>query len=426
MSPMDQSSPGEKGPPFSTSFFYGWVIVAVSALTLFFSGPGQTYSVSTFIDGYIAEFGWSRSLVSGMYSMGTLAAGLGMGVMGGLFDRRGHRVMTTVVAVSLGLACLWMSVVGNASMLLVGFLLVRLLGQGSMSLSGSTLPAQWFMTKRGTALSLASLGGVASSAFLPPLNTWIIQSYGWQAGWRFWALVLCTVMAALAYTFIRDRPEDVGLLPDNMLVSPAFADSGVVSFEEEAWTLKEAMGTRSFWLLIFCMMIPSAIATGLIFHQVSVMAQVGLPVEAAAIVLSAMAVVRLPVVLVAGQVAEKVQPRYLIAGAQAGLLVAMAALVLAKSVTLALVYGVILGVVMSLQMLAGGVIWPEYYGRLHLGSIRGVTMMAGVIGSALGPLPYGFAYDLLGSYNQAVTVSMVFPLLGVVAALMATRPSKKP
>jgi MFS family permease len=102
----------------------------------------------------------------------------------------------------------------------------------------------------------------------------------------------------------------------------------------------------------------------------------------------------------------------------------MAVLLLASSVETALVYGAMIGVVMSFEIIAGGVIWPEYYGRLHLSSIRGVSMMAGVIGSALGPLPYGFAYDLLGSYNQAIIVSMVFPLLGMVAALMATRPTK--
>jgi MFS family permease len=424
MCPMDQSPSGEKRPPFRTTFFYGWVIVAVSAFTLFFSGPGQTYSVSTFIDSYISEFGWSRSLVSGMYSMGTLAAGLTMGVMGNLFDRRGHRVMTTVVAVSLGLACLWMSVVSNSTMLLVGFLMVRLLGQGSMSLSSSTLPPQWFISRRGLAVSLASVGGVISSAFLPPLNTWIIRNYGWQAGWRTWAVLLVVVMAPVAYFIIRDRPEDVGLWPDGVERSWTSTDSEIV-VDDDAWTVREAMGTRSFWLLLFCRMIPSAIVTGLVFHQVSVMAEVGLPVEAAALVLSAMALVRLPVVLVAGQVADRVPPRFLIAGAQGGLLVGMAALLLASSVETALVYGVMIGVVMSFEIIAGGVIWPEYYGRLHLSSIRGVSMMAGVIGSALGPLPYGFAYDVFGSYNQAIIISMVFPLLGVVAALMATRPAKK-
>jgi MFS family permease len=421
---MDEAASKLARLPFKPTFFYGWIIVAVSAATLFFSGPGQTYSVSTFIDQYITEFGWSRSLVSGMYSMGTLTAGLAMGAMGGLFDRRGHRAMTIAVAVLLGLACLWMSLVNSVAMLLFGFLMLRLFGQGSMSLSSSTLVPQWFITKKGRALSLVSVGGVVSYAVLPPLNTWIIQTYGWRVGWRFWAFFLWIVMAPIAYALIRDRPEDVGLWPDDMKIAGTTADSSEAAVEEDTWTVREAMGTRSFWLLLFCMMIPSAIVTGLVFHQVSVMEQVGLPVEAAALVLSAMAVVRLPVVLVAGQFADRVPPRYMIASSQGGLLIAIAILFLADSVSTALAYGSLLGIVMALQGVAGGVVWPEYYGRRHLSSIRGLTMMAGVVGSALGPLPYGYAYDVLGNYQQALITSMIFPMLGVVAAILATRPKK--
>jgi hypothetical protein len=86
---MDVDNPEHhvSSPPLKQSFVYGWIIVGVSALTLFFSGPGQTYSVSTFIDSYIEEFGWSRSIVSGMYSTGNLAAGLLMGFIGRLFAR---------------------------------------------------------------------------------------------------------------------------------------------------------------------------------------------------------------------------------------------------------------------------------------------------------------------------------------------------
>ncbi|MBN2335776.1 MFS transporter, partial [Candidatus Bathyarchaeota archaeon] len=65
--------------PFKSPVFYGWVIVAVSSLVMFFSGPGQTYSVSVFIDSYINEYGWSRSVVSSMYSVGTFSAGMLMG-----------------------------------------------------------------------------------------------------------------------------------------------------------------------------------------------------------------------------------------------------------------------------------------------------------------------------------------------------------
>lgn len=421
---MDKGVYKQSRLPFKPPIFYGWIIVAVSSLTLFFSGPGQTYSVSTFIDHYITEFGWSRSLVSGMYSMGTLTAGLILGVMGGLFDRRGHRVMTTVVAIFLGLTCLWMSFVNSVAMLLAGFLMIRFLGQGSMSLSGSTLAPQWFITKKGRALSLVSLGGVVSFAVLPPLNTWIIQTYGWQIGWRSWAVLLWIVMVPIAYTLIRDRPEDVGLWPDDLKVAGTATETAEIAIEEDVWSVREAMGTRSFWLLLFCMMIPSAIVTGLVFHQVSIMTQVGLPIESAALVLSAMAVVRLPVILVAGQIADRVPPRYLIASSQVGLLAAMTILLLANSVLTALAYGALLGIAMTFQGIAEGVVWPEYYGRRHLSSIRGLTMMVGGIGSALGPLPYGFAYDAFGSYQQALITSLIFPMLGVVAALLATRPTR--
>jgi cyanate permease len=53
-------------------------------------------------------------------------------------------------------------------------------------------------------------------------------------------------------------------------------------------------------------------------------------------------------------------------------------------------------------------------------------MMAGVIGSALGPLPYGYAYDIFGGYTEALTVSMIFPILGMIAAFLAKPPTKKP
>jgi sugar phosphate permease len=293
-----------------------------------------------------------------------------------------------------------------------------------MSLSSSTLAPQWFIAKKGQALSLVSLGGVVSSAILPPLNTWIIQNFGWQVGWRFWAVLLCLVMSPIAYFLIRDRPEDVGLYPDDIQTVGTAENAATDPFEEVIWTVREAMSTRCFWFLLFCRVVPSAIVTGLIFHQVSIMAQVGLPVDAAAIVLSAMAVVRFPVTLVAGQIADRVSPRLMIAFSQFGLFISMILLLLAKSMTGALIYGVFEGVIMSLHGIADSVIWPEYFGRRNLSSISGITMMAGVIGSALGPLPYGFAYDVFGNYTLAITVSMVFPLLGLGAALLAKRPTK--
>ena len=405
--------------PFRSPVFYGWVMVLVSSLVIFFSGPGQTYSVSVFIDSYIDEFGWSRSVVSGMYSVGTFCAGMLMGFAGRLFDRYGHRRVTVAVSLLFGLACVWMSVVSSVPMLLVGFFLVRLLGQGSMSLSSTTLPPQWFVKRRGVALSVVSVGGGLSLAILPPLNTWIIQNHGWKACWWAWAVLLWAVMAPLGYLLIRDTPEMVGLQPDNEERPEISGEDAAV---DDSWTLREAVRTRAFWCIIYTMVVPSAIITGLVFHQISILAGAGLDPGTAALVSSLMSVVRLPVALLAGPVADRVQLRYLVAFSQALMLGSMVALYMADSVTLVMVYGVLVGVQMALQGIVGGVIWPDYFGRRHLSTIRGVTMMAGVIGSALGPLPYGVAYDLFGGYGEALLASIAFPVVGVLAGLLAVKP----
>jgi MFS family permease len=151
-----------------TPFFYGWIIVCVSALSMFFSGPGQTYSNSVFIDAYIHDLGLSRTAVSGLYSGATLGAGLLLFVVGKLIDRFGHRAMSVAIAVLFALVCFGNSFVLGPVTLFIGFFLIRLLGQGSMSLVPSTLVPQWFVRRRGRAVSIMALGGLLGAASFPP------------------------------------------------------------------------------------------------------------------------------------------------------------------------------------------------------------------------------------------------------------------
>ncbi len=409
-------------PPIKTKVFYGWVMVALAGFTLFFSGPGQTFSVSMFIDSYINDFGWTRSTVSGMYSMGTLIAGMVMGIVGGLFDKYGHRKMGTAVAILFGFALLYMSTISTVPMLLVGFFLIRLLGQGSMSLIGTTLVPQWFIKKRGRAVSIVSVFGAVSLATLPPINTWIIQNFGWPTGWRVWVVVMWVLVAPTIYFFIRTRPEDIGLSPDNE--RPVLIGDGTGVTEEVSWTLKEALRTRAFWMILYSVIVPSAIITGCIFHQLSILGQAGLTPGNVALISGVISVIRLPLILVAGQLADRIQLRYLLATSQGVLFIMLGVLYVANSVPMVVVYGILMGAQMALQGLVMGVIWPDYYGRKHLSTIRGTTMMAGVIGSALGPLPFGFAFDVFGGYTEVVLASMLFPLVGTAFALLAKKPVK--
>ena len=212
--------------PFATPFYYGWVIVAVSGLGFFFSSPGQTYSISMFINEYIREFGWSRTFVSLLYSAATMLSGLLLFFVGRVIDRYGGRRMSMAIGALLALTCLWNSMVVTPVMLFIGFFLSRYLGQGSMTLIPTTVVSQWFVRKRAFAFSLMSLGGVAASTLLPPVTAWLIRTSGWQSAWRIWSLLLVVIFIPISGFLLRPTPEAVGLKPDGLKPAALLNNTG--------------------------------------------------------------------------------------------------------------------------------------------------------------------------------------------------------
>ncbi len=420
------SATGKASIVARTPFFYGWVILAVSALALFISGPGQTYSVSIFVDPIISDLGWSRTMVSGLYTAGSLTAGVAMILAGRLLDRYGARIMMTSVGVLFGFAALWMSSVDHPVKLYIGFAAIRTLGQGSLTLIPTTLIALWFIRRRGRATAIGGLGGAVSQAVFPPLIHTLITHTGWRNTWVLLAFIIWIVLLLPAAFLVRRSPESVGLLPDRKSVQEQDqTESGKDSTDRETnLTLKEALRTRSFWLLLFAGSAQPLIVTALIFHQVSLFASKGLSSGVAASVFSIMAPMFILGNFGAGFLADKFPNRYLLAAGQILLAAAMLSTFIIASVWQAFVYGAIIGLSSGFLMNVTAVIWPNYYGRLHLGSIRGAATSSMVAFAALGPLPFGFIFDLTNSYSQAILIFLALPISCSFAALLAYPPRK--
>ena len=427
---MKQSDNTQKNPLAFPG--YSWVIVGIGALILFFSGPGQTFNVSVFINSYIESEGWSRSAVSGFYSVATLAAGFLMPLSGRWIDRKGHRFMTPVIAALLAAACVWMSLVNAPWMLLIGFFLIRLMGQGSMTLLSTTLTPQWFVRKRGIALSLTMLGGVAGSALIPIISNRLILDYGPAFAWRFWAVLLAVIMVPVGGMLIRNRPEDIGMGPDGVMAyerDPADEGRNVkeplpYSTDSVNWTPAEAMKNRVFWVMIFCMLVPSMISTGITFHLVSIIGGKGFGPSFAALILSLTAIVQLPVTFAAGWLCDRFPVHRIKAFNYILMAASMLMLLYSPSRPLLIVYAVMHGIFTGVDHVSSGAWWPNNFGLRHLGSIRGMGMTAMVIGSALGPLPFGIAFDTFGNYQLILLTMLVFPAIAFIASLMSPPPKK--
>lgn len=413
---------------FFGRIYYGWIIVFIGALGIFFSGPGQTYSNSIFIDAYIEDFGWSRSLVSSVYSIATLVAGLIMIFVGRFIDRFGQRVMMVVVGTLFAIACFWNSAVSTIWMLSIGFFAIRLLGQGSMSLIPNTLAAQWFVKKRGFAVSLMALGSFISAIVFPIINTWLIDTWDWRFAWQFWGILLLVIFVPVALLGVRNKPEDIGLEPDGPLkqkeeLKPILG-SAVVKEAEEDWTLQEAKKTRAFWAILICVGIPSMINTGITFHILSIFGSNDLSPGIAATVLSLMAMVGIPMSFVSGFITDRVQTNYLLLAIFIIEFILLLMLLITNNFFMAILFGIIWGTANGLERISLNVIWPNYFGRKYIGSINGVGVTMTVLGSSLGPLPFGVGFDLFHSYTPVLLASLIFPVIGMVCAILAKKPNK--
>ncbi|MBN1776334.1 MAG: MFS transporter [Clostridiales bacterium] len=405
------------------SFHYAWVIVAVASMSYFFSGPGQTYFISLFIDEYIDTFQWNRSVVSGLYSGATLLSGLLMFFVGRFSDRIGKKRMMILASSLLALTCVWNSFIISQLMLLVGFFFSRFLGQGTMTLVPSTLVPVWFEKRRGIAMSLMSVGGIVGGASVPVINAFLIRGWGWEWTWRFWAILLAVICVPVFLVFMKDHPSDIGSKP--YVLEKGKERLLRVDQNKESFTIREAMRTRSFWLMLFCQIIFPMVGTGVVFHLVSILGQQGIDRTQTAMLMSIISIIAFPSTLLAGIVLDRVPVRLVIATMNVFYIVGLVFLLINDNIWIAGAFAVFQGVVTGLNAVSFAYMWPAYFGTEHLGSIRGFSMSATVVGSAIGPIPFGFLFDRTGAYGTTILAMILVVTLGAVASLIAKRPVKR-
>lgn len=409
-------------------FFYGWVILAAGTFGIIMTSPGQTYTVSIFIEHMINDLGISRSAISSLYSVGTLIGSFALPFWGRQIDRRGARSMAVLISILFGLACVYMGFVQNVLMLGFGFILIRMLGQGSLSMVSQTVINQWWMRKRGMISGLSGLvmALVGMGAF-PSLVYALISRFEWRIAYGILGLALLFLMAPVGLLLFRNRPEDYQLSPDG-IDTANLPNNPLLSRdiqEEESWTLKEAMQTYSFWILVIGLASFAMLSTGLFFHLVSIFDDRGLSTAIAASVFLPVALAAAVANLAGGFLTDHIPIRYLLA---IGLLLQAISLILAQflqGIGSVILFGVLLGATNGIARALGAVAWPSFFGRENLGSIYGFAIATGVVGAALGPLPFGFVRDITGSYQWALIISAGMSILLGIFGLTMKRPLKQ-
>ncbi len=149
----------------------------------------------------------------------------------------------------------------------------------------------------------------------------------------------------------------------------------------------------------------------------------GLDPAMAATVFMMVAVCSLAGTFVVGVLSDRFAPRYLLAAGQVILMSAMLWSFTVSAPWQALVYGGLLGAASGFS-LALTIVWANYFGRLHLGAIRSIAATSMIASAAVGPLPFGWMFDLTGSYRLPILVFLTLPTISALAAMAASPPRK--
>lgn len=402
--------------------FYGWVMVLVAGLGIFASGPGQSHTFSVFVGPIGAELGISVTRIAFAYALATIGAAFLLPYVGKQVDRFGPRRSLIGIVIALGLACLFFGAAANLLWLVVGFGLLRFLGQGSMMLGSANLVAHWFSAKRGFAMSLMALGFSASMAVHPQLGRWLIDAFGWREAWVGLGLLTWVLMIPVLLLLVHDKPEDIGLSPDN--AAEPLDETGRKKALTGA-TLAEALRSRSFYVLALGWASLSGLVTTLHFHNVTIITGQGLDPAWATSAFTIAAVSMVGMMPLVGLACDRYRTRWVFATALVVQATALVAVTLVDTVPTLVVYGVLFGLNNAFTITMFGYLWPRYFGRKHLGRIQGTGQMVGVFSASLGPLPVSFAIDRFGDPTAMLWGLALLPLVAAVLAvvLLETHPS---
>lgn len=401
----------------SPSGFYGWHMLALASLVGILTGPGQSAAVSVFREHLSSGLDLSDSAIATAYLVGTLTSSVFQPRIGTWVDSVGVKRATIIVGVLFAIAVAHMSLIHGVVWLAVGFLGIRILGQGALSLTSTVAVAHWFNLRRGFAMGLKTTVTFSGMSAVPLILALTIEAWGWREAWLIAAVTILTTVVPIAFFGYVDRPSDLGQVPDG----GKYEDQIVSNKRAKSVTRDVAIRTRTFWTLASVTICSSLFGTGLIFHQSNILGEIGYSNSEAAAMFLPTAVGSILGGLGFGWLADR-SIRPWLPGTSAFLIAATT--FLGGSVTsfggvicYVLLFGVGMGGVASLNT----ALLPALFGVGHIGSITGSLSFLSVLASSIGALAYSLGSNVFGDYRSTSVAFTLVPLFVACIAMMNRR-----
>jgi sugar phosphate permease len=407
-----------------TKIFYGWWIVAACFVLCFLFAGAGFYSFSIFIKPLENEFGWGRADISLTMSIHFIIGGLIGPLVGKLTQTYGSKKVMTLGAIGTGFCFMLVSLTQSLWYFYTIYAVLALMLCGIGIIPVSSLLANWFHKRRGTATGLALTGISAGGLLLAPILSFITSSFGWKASYLFLGLLVWAFALPVIGFVIKGDPAVIGVAPDGEVREDASVgiENSVLHYDSQGWPSGAALRSKAFWCISASFFLAPLAQLGILQHQVPLISDTGVTEATAAVALGLTAGIGGLGKMSFGRISEILPFRYVVTlcfGLQA-----LAVFLLLHIHTAAMIwvyvgiFGFAMGGVIVLIPLAVG----HFFGLVSFGVLLGILWMVNALGGAMGTYASGLIYDFSGSYDYALYAFIAAYIVAILGLFLAGEP----
>jgi|TARA_B100001750_G_C15508408_1_gene601975 MFS family permease len=407
--------------------FYGWWIVITSAILLTLMSLTVFQGLGTVLVSLERQYGWSRTALSGAFSLARVEGAILGPIEGVLVDRVGTRRMVLIGFILMGLGFVWLSQVDTLWEFYAAFMTISL-GSGLGGwLAIVAMVNNWFEKRRSFAMSIA-MSGIHLGGLLVPIFALSIENYEFSATTIGVGIILLIVVGPATW-IIRSKPEDMGLAPDGVSVveeSRELLGTSDPSEGESDFTVMQALKTPAFWILTVTQISSSVSIVTLALHLVPKLTDMGMTLSSAGTVVLVYTVVALPAQSIAGYLAERLPKIIMISFFLFLQGAGIALIALFDNVIMAYLFAFLYGIGFGGRTPLITAIRGDYFGRKAFATIMGVSQFPMNLAMIVAPLFAGYMFDTTGTYIVPFMTFSVLCIFGSALILFVRKPKKSP
>lgn len=415
---MKSTADVKQNPRPRIQLYYGYVIVAI-AFIIHLVSFSISDSYGAFLNPWLNDFGWSRAIISGAYSLSFVLMGTLAIVMGIVTDKYGPRLALSICAVCLGVGFLLMFQMQLPWQLYLFYGIIFGIGMSGIWAPLLSVISRWFIEKRGLITGIVISGGGLGAFIGPPIITKLIETSGWRHSFLMlggFALFVIFVAAQ----FLKRDPTQVSRVSFNKNA----AQRTDLESTEYNFSLKEAVKTPQFWIIFSVLFCLSFYTFSTMVHLMPHAIQLGIPTLSAAYILSSISGASIIGNFIMGTICDKIGPRKVFIISFILMSAALFWLAQAGEIWMLYLFSVIFGFNHGGNAPAQAPLLARIFGLKAHGSIFGMAQFGFTLGGALGPLVTGYIFDVTGGYQPAFILCGAIGIIGLILAVVL-RPTKR-